>query len=203
MSLKNLIKENLVLTIGLSLPVLLIVLFFAATVIPRSLATPPQYELLFSYTKYQYNAPPAYNTSFVVRDGALVAVLTENRKDAMNYNTSHLMIYDGKTESVREITPDLPAKPTLIDGRAEIAVAEAKGMKIDTGSKSPDGYAFDCGGYGRGGIAAEVFVGGYSRNSCSIRKGAAAFKLRLPNDNGYYYSYYNGLNFIGWIVEKK
>jgi len=36
--MKNWIKENLVLVVGLTLPLLLIVLFFVATVIPKAFA---------------------------------------------------------------------------------------------------------------------------------------------------------------------
>ncbi len=199
MALKNLIKENLVLVIGLTLPVLLIALFFLATVLPRSLATPPQYEMVFSYDKYEYNNPPAYNTQFIVRDGRLMAVLAENAKPQQNYNVSHLMIYDGKTESVREISYVLP-KVEMTNDRTEILVEEMKNFKIDTSSKSPDGYEFNYSGYGHGGIATDIFVGGSYRNNYSIRKGAVAFKVNMPRDQ---YYYYNNLKFIGWIVEKK
>ena len=43
MPLKNFIKENFVLVVGLALPVLLVVLFFVASVLPKSMAVPPQY----------------------------------------------------------------------------------------------------------------------------------------------------------------
>ena len=63
--MKNFIKENLVLVIGLALPVLLVVLFFVATVIPKAYNTPPQYEVLFSVVNYNYQNRPDFDMSFL------------------------------------------------------------------------------------------------------------------------------------------
>ena len=66
--MKNWIKENLVLAIGLTLPLLLIVLFFVASVLPKSMGKPPQYEMLFSTMKYEYQKSPDYVLDFKVKD---------------------------------------------------------------------------------------------------------------------------------------
>ena len=46
MSLKKILKENLVLAMGIGLPILLVILFFLTSVLPKSMAEPPRYELL-------------------------------------------------------------------------------------------------------------------------------------------------------------
>ena len=65
--MKNWIKENLVMVIGLALPVLLIVVFFVATVIPKMASTPPQYEVLFSVQDYGNQNKPDYIVDFKVK----------------------------------------------------------------------------------------------------------------------------------------
>ena len=50
--MKKFIRENLVLVMGVSLPVLLVILFFLTSVLPKSLAEPPQHDLLFSVPRY-------------------------------------------------------------------------------------------------------------------------------------------------------
>lgn len=67
MTIKNFVKENLVLLIGLILPLLLIVLFFVATVIPKSMATPPQYEMLFTVVKYDYQNASDFLLNYSVK----------------------------------------------------------------------------------------------------------------------------------------
>ena len=52
MALKKFLKENLVLTMSIGLPVLLVILFFLTSVLPKSLAEPPQHDLLFSVLRY-------------------------------------------------------------------------------------------------------------------------------------------------------
>ena len=199
MALKNFIKENFVLVVGLTLPVLLIVLFFVASVLPKSMAVPPQYEMLFTTTRYDYQNQPPYNVDFFVRDGILKARVAKNKaQPGQTYNTKKLMAYDGKTQSVHEISYDTSKIGEVPDG-SEIIFDEFKNLKMDSSNKAPDGYAFDNSGYGSGGMVTELFAGGYNRNSARVTKGAVSFKI--PNsDNGNYYYY--DVQFLGWVLQK-
>jgi hypothetical protein len=200
MSAGNFIKQNFVLIVGISLPVLLVVLFFVATVIPKSMTAPPQYELLFSTTRYDYQNPPPYNVDFVVRDGRLKArISANNNKQAINYNQRKLMAYDGKTGSVREIVYDLPPMEGVADG-SEVDIAAAANLTIDTNSKAPDGYEFDGGGYRNGGFITGEFFGGSYRNGFRVKKGTVGYKIP-PAPDGDYYGY--SMLFIGWVVGKQ
>jgi len=207
MSLKDFIKENFVLTVGISLPVLLVVVFFVATVLPKSMAVPAQYEMLFSTTRYDYQNPPPYNVDFVVKNGALEARLTKNNKapvpnGVQNYYWKKLMAYDGKTQSVREIPYNLSKLGDVADG-SEIALDEFKGMKIDSSTKAPDGYQFNVPDYYSGGQAPELFWGGGYRNNYGgrVTKGAVSFKIPNSGSNEYYYN--GSIQFIGWVIDKK
>ena len=131
--MKNWIKENLVLVIGLTLPLLLIVLFFVATVIPKMTGTPPQYEVLFSVQDYTGQNKQDYIIDFKVKDKKLM--VKSKKTDEKNYynNYKKLMAYDAKTEVMREINIDANQ---LTDG-AEILLAETKNMTIDTAMQAP------------------------------------------------------------------
>jgi hypothetical protein len=76
--MKNFIKENLVLVIGLTLPLLIILLFFVATVIPKSMGTPSQYEMLFTTMKYDYQNKPDYLLDFSVKDKHFMVKVKKN-----------------------------------------------------------------------------------------------------------------------------
>ncbi len=193
MSLKNFIKQNAVLAIGLSLPVLLIVLFFLTTALPRSLATPPQYELLFSVTDYSSQNPAPYIAAFVVREGILKGRAgTDNR----SFIGRKLMSYDAKTESVREIVLDSSKIAGQADG-SEITFDETKRMKIDTSNKAPDGYIFEGPSYTSGGLIPELFMGWHQGRAARVKKGMTSYKIpHIPNN------YYADIQFIGWVVEK-
>ena len=190
--MKNWLKENLVLAIGLTLPLLLIVLFFLATVLPKSMSTPPQYEMLFTVNKYDYQNKPDYSFDFKVKNNQLM-VKPKKIDDKNNCcNSAKLMAYDGKTETVREIAVD---SSKFADG-AEILLEETKTMTIDTNTTSPDGYALDASNYNGGGLLGGLF-GGYRNSGYRVKKGAIGYKV--PTDQPSYY--YNQLQFIGWVVK--
>ena len=192
--MKNFVKENLVLVIGLALPVLLIILFFVATVIPKSMGTPPQYEMLFTTTKYDYQNKPEYVIDFNVKNQQLMLNLKKN--DEKNYNnaTKILMAYDGKTETVREIKIDASK---LTEGN-EVLLEETKKLSIDTAVISPDGYMLEGPNYGGNGLVGGLFGGGYRNTGYRLKKGGVGYKV--PNMQPDYY--YSQLQFIGWIAKK-
>ena len=70
--MKNFIKENLVLVVGLTFPLKLILIFFASTVIPNLMSAPPQYEMLFSTKLYDYQNSTEYTLDFSVQNQQLM-----------------------------------------------------------------------------------------------------------------------------------
>ncbi len=199
--LKNWIKENFVLALGLSLPLLLIIIFMASTVIPTMLATPPQYKLLFWNSDYGTTAYN-YKTSFVVEGGQLKMKLQTPAQPSpySDYNRPRLMVYDGKTNSIREINLNLPLN---ITEPQVIVLEDTQNMKIDTNMTAPDGYSVSAEYGWRGGLIPEIYGSGYYRGGPRVKKGAASFKIPLENRNRYGYYSYGEVNFIGWVVEEK
>ena len=193
--MKNFIKQNLVLVIGLSLPILLIVIFFVATVLPKSLGTPPQYELLFTTLKYEYENAPVYLVDFKVVNQKLVAIVKKNDDKGRNYNSKKLMAYNAKTETVREITIDL-AKVAGTGDHKEVVLDETKDLKVDASPVSPDGYQLDGSNYGNSGLLGGLFGVGHRNSGYRIKKGAVAYKVETQQD--YYYS---DFKFVGWVIQ--
>jgi hypothetical protein len=193
--MKNWMKENLVLVIGLALPVLLIVLFFVATVLPKSFGTPPQYEMLFTTTKYDYQNKPEYLIDFNVKNKQLM-VKAKKSDDKNNYSSgSHrLMAYDAKTEAVREIAVD---ESKLSDG-VEVVLEETKNMTLDISLTSPDGYTLEGPNYNSSGLLGGLFGGGYRNSGFRLKKGNVGYKV--PQHQPDYY--YSDLKFIGWVIKK-
>lgn len=199
MSARNFIRKNLVLLMGISLPVLLVILFFLTSVLPKSLTDPPQYELLFSVIRYDYQAATAPNFEFIVRDGVLKARAGKNdgSPNVARYNR-RLLAYDGKTESIREIPYNLARISSLAENE-EIALPETSKMTIEPSTRSPDGYSFEGPAYGGGGLMGEIFFGGYRNQGYRIVKGRTAYKI--PSTFGETY-YAGNLQFIGWVAKK-
>ena len=194
--MKNWIKENLVLAIGLTPPLLLIVLFFLASVLPKSMGTPPQYEMLFSTMKYEYQQTPDYLFDFKVKDKKLMVSAKKVDDKLNNGSANKLMVYDGKTETVREISIDNTKAGTAASSGL-IVLDETKDLMLDSNAVSPDGYTLDGANYGDGGLVGGLFGGGYRNNGYRVKKGAVAYKM--PNMQPDYY--YSNVQFLGWIVK--
>lgn len=192
--MKSWIKENLVLVIGLTLPLLLIVLFFVATVIPKAMSAPPQYQMLFSATQYDYQRSVEFVLNLDVKNKQLVARPKKIEDKNANYNQERLFVYDGKTETTREITLD---KSQLIDGVEQVLV-ETSGLEIDTSDVSPDGYVLDGPSYGGGGMMMGLFGGGHHNSGYRIKKGGVAYKVPYYKGD----AFYNQLKFIGWVIKQ-
>ena len=198
MSVKAAIKENLALMVGLTFPVLLIIIFMLAAVIPKALGTAPQHELLFVTSRYDYQAPSEYRVDFSVKNNQLmVKVKKDSEKDTNTNNTTKkLMAYDGKSESVREINIDwTKLASTALD--KEVALEETRQLHIDSSSTSPDGYLLDGPYYGDAGLLGGMFGGGYRGGGYRLKKGSVAYKLPPGQPD-----YYGQLQFLGWIIKQ-
>lgn len=199
MAIKNFIKENFVLCLGLALPIVLVILFLLSSSLPRHFATPPEYKLILADYNYSYHrGDDGYSVKLLVENGTLKMRLTPS-KDGYGRENPHLLIYDGARDSIQKIDIALPdagvhTKPVTLP------VKEAASFKIDTTNKAPDGYAFLHSRGGGGGIVTGVFGGGYRHQRMYVKKGMASFKL--PQIDGYY-GYYGDDTFIGWVVGEK
>ena len=192
--MKSWIKENLVLVIGLALPLMLIILFFVATVIPKIYSTPPQYEVLFSVPDYGYQNKSDYTIDFKVKNKQLMVKVKKTDGKDNYYNSKKLMAYDAKSEVMREITIDASQ---LSDG-AEVLLEETKNMTIDTAMMAPDGYLMENQHYGNNGLIGGLFGGGGRNNGYRLKKGSVGYKINALHNN----YYYDQLHFIGWVVKK-
>ena len=50
--MQKFIKDNIILVLGISLPVILVVIFILSSVIPKFFVRDPQYDFLFSDSQY-------------------------------------------------------------------------------------------------------------------------------------------------------
>ncbi len=194
--MKNWIKENLVLVAGLTLPLLLILLFFVATVIPKALGTPPQYEMLFSSMRYDYQRQPEYALDFTVKNQQLLVTAKKGDEKNPVYNSKSLFIYDGKTETVREIAVDISKSANGTSGQP-VLLDETKTWVVDNATISPDGYMLEGPNYHSGGLVGGLF-GFNDYNTFRLKKGSIGYKV--PNAQPNYY--YSQPQFVGWVIKK-
>lgn len=187
MAAKRFIKDNFALIVGISLPLLLVVLFWIATIIPRMTVEPPQHDLIFSVNHYDHNAHPKGALRFDVEDGRLRGVFWE---DSDNYRRSpRLYFFDVATESTREIAVDIPAE---IENGQTVEIPRAAAYTLSNDTLSPDGYMFDNTYRGHRGF---LFYSN-CRYHAKIEKSGRAMKIPSVGNR-----YFANASFIGWVIE--
>jgi hypothetical protein len=195
MAVAKFVKNNLVLVVGLTLPILLMAGFLAVSVLP-DLSDPPKYELVFSSQDYP-STPIPINLRLVVKDGVLVAQYAKppGQQSAVS-GWKKLFVYEASSRRVRQLTFGLPPDMAAIEGMREEPVASAAGLKLDTTLQSPDGYELSFGNRRSGGLMLEIFGGSRSYEP-RLRKGGHSVPITAGGGDPFGYG---GAEFIGWVT---
>lgn len=193
-------QKNLALVVGVFLPLLLVLLFWIAMIIPRLSVAPPQYDLILSTQYYAGSGRRLHGTlTLDAEDGRLVANyrqdpgLSRTRADAEppTYPVPTLYYFASNSGSLREIEYELPEK--LEDG-ATIPITALEYRTLFADEESPDGYRFDSYRGSRGFL---FFFDSY-RHIARIEKNGRAVRIPSSNRNNHPGSY----EFIGWVARE-
>jgi hypothetical protein len=189
------LRENFVVVLGITLPLLLIVLFSLARVFSNATVAPPQYRAVYAqgahyYGQFHYDVGP---------DKKLVITY-----DAPHYNstpvpqptpvTTTVYVADAKTGKLEKhnytIANAYSEGVTRIDNKDLTVTIETEG------TTAPDGYIYthNTDSYS-GGIVPEIFGYGHRYdNSHTIAKSGRSFTLESANP-------YDVIDFIGWTKD--
>lgn len=192
MSFGRFIKQNFALCMGLAMPVALVIAFLAVSIIPKSLAIPPQHKIAYVETAYNHRQPQPGNIEaypMVDTNGRLYLRLTKEKNKV--FNNAKLMVTDVATGKTEEIVYNVP---TDLRGQSEeIPLAEAKHIHLSTDHTAPDGYSYEEGGYQSSGLAVGLFSGGNGTGD-RITKGAVAYKIKQDGKSR------RNIDFLGWVM---
>ncbi|MCB1556187.1 MAG: hypothetical protein KDJ15_02635 [Alphaproteobacteria bacterium] len=189
--MKAFLKENAVLIAGISLPVLLTLIFFFATQVEWTPVPPPKYQLVFA-TDYQNRTNNPYQ--IVVQDSQVRFRYfpPTKERDYGHWNKPRLYVYRPKTDTSQEIVIPSIDDP---DKQIDVVLPELATAKISPLKESPDGYSFEYEYGGNRNLMTEIFGGGHrSRSNYVLRKGS--YKVVIPKAPRY------NSEFIGWILEE-
>ena len=145
-----------------ALPLLVVAFFLVATAIPRWTVPPPAHDFVFSVDEPGDSRTPAETYTFAVRGEQVVASVTRLAPNTYAPRT-RLMLFDHESGAVREVGVVAPAGvvPEPSPGGGTITgtfvVEELSGRRAIAAPVSPDGYRFETGQRGGGGIIGELF----------------------------------------------
>ncbi len=196
------IKENLVMSMGIFLPIALMLIFFVSTQLPKS-EPPPQYDLMFVTSQYYYDRDnDGYYMKYDFIDGKLRArAIARDDDDKNRYRGERLYRYDAENQIVSEVKPAVretaPGSREYIVG---FSAFDQDNLKLDISDVSPDGYTVRDARRGSRGLFNEIFwSGSRNRNMLILSKNRSHYKVDMPSG---YYSYSNAGKEKAWVISE-
>jgi len=191
--MKSFLRENLMIVVSVALPLLVVIFFALASVLPGLYATPPAYDLLLTHQGGVLATDSPVKISLTVKEERLSATVIKSNGNTYG-NNPRIFRYDHVSGEVREINIPLPGNISELPEGSEIPVPELARLRISTALRAPDGYEFR--GYRRGGgLMMELFGGNRNRQDVTIAKDGAIVRLRLPASD----YWYGDVRFLGWV----
>lgn len=193
--------------IGVSLPVLVILLAMAITLLPN-LFFSPKYDFIYAlsdrqtldYSYYYMNGGNAYD----VVDGKLTM-----NKPVLRPEYASKAGQPGY-EKIKDFIPaqSLYRYRVATNTFEPITFEKAQTLNLTGNGSAPDGTILDNPGYYNGSVAEELFVGSYRGDdgiNLRLRNGVWSKKISITNvGSNYYRSYYGSgyFKFLGWVVSE-
>lgn len=196
--MKQIIRDNLILIIGISLPIVLVIVFALATLLPKLWVASPQYDLV--YVTYKYNTyndnQPAKPISISVQNGKIIITQTTSDQNNKASQSVKLFIFAEKTQSSREISIPILDTTTNLPNNTRVNVPELQNIILNTSLQSPDGYTvYSQNQYGSD--MSNLFFSSYDQNNMFvIKKDGNIIKIATPE------SYATNIRFLGWVISK-
>jgi hypothetical protein len=184
-------QKHLIVAVSVALPLLLVLLFAVAMVIPRLSVEPPQHALLVSTPWYQDGRQVNGSLHFEVNEGQLYFRFNANPNPNFILPVSRLHLFDPSTGALQEINY---AVPNELEDNTLYPVVELADSDFSGSSLSPDGYVFDNSYRGSRGF---LFMNGY-RYSAKIEKQGRVVKIPAINDA----QYAGSPQFVAWVQEE-
>lgn len=193
------LRENAFLAAAVCLPLLVVVFFVLASVIPRWMVAPPAYDLLMRLSD-RYGPTNTHTTiDFAVRAGSVE--VTVSRTATNEWGThARLFLFDHATMSAREVPVELPDQLDDLkagDPPRTRRVAALAGRRVLEPLRAPDGYQLENRGTSSAGLVGELFgMHRYGSQPSLVKSGRViAIKLPLAMED----LYYSPASFFGWL----
>lgn len=193
--MRTFLRDNLMIVVSIALPLLVVVFFALASVLPGLYSTPPAFDLLISLQDRSSAKTSPVKISLVVKDQKLTALVGKSDNPGYEYNP-RLFRYDHLTGEVVEVGIPLPENIAELTGGSEIPIPGFAELRISDALRAPDGYEFR-GRRRGGGIMTELFGGSRNRTDVTIAKNGAIIRVRLPSSD----YWYNDVRLVGWVIE--
>lgn len=183
-------KQNIVLVVGIALPLLLMAFFYFAGRASVAGIDPPQYDAVFVVDYNEHWTDYPYRIG--VDDGKLfIRVQPPDDAESAGRNPPKVYVFQHKTLDTRRLNIDFK---TVQDGRVDDPEIDALNERqLITDPTSPDGFRFEPPRHSSGlGVVGSLFGFDRNRNDYVLKKGARVIALETPDRH-------RPAQFIAWV----
>ena len=184
----------MMIVVSIALPLLVVLFFALASILPSLYSTPPAHDLLLSFQGRATSKTSQVRINLSVVDGRVKAVTSPLDKYYYD-NYPRLFRYHHQSGEISEISIPVPDNIAELKDGTEIPIPELAGVRVSDKLRAPDGYEFS-GRRRGGGFIMEMFGGSRNRNYLRISKDGAITRVRLPESD----YWYNDARFVGWVL---
>ena len=196
--MKSLIRQNAMLVVCIALPLLVVILFAAASILPRMYTDPPEHDLLLVHdARGEAGRDVPFNVQLTIVNELVVARVSKTKK-SISGSIPRIYRYDHEGESFSEINLPITEEVYQLSDGAEIPIPELADVRVTSNLRAPDGYEFR-GNDDSSGFITGVFGGGRNSNKFTIAKDGAIVRIRLPATDNLYWRF--NTRFLGWVVD--
>lgn len=192
--MSKVVKKNAILLTGVLLPILLVFYFIVSSKIPKLLANPPTYDLLYMTNQY-----PHEGVKFELTNGKLQIFVTPAVKQ-YQLPAPRIFRFNAKTLTSTEIPFSLPKilpKGKNDNIKVAVLVPDIQDLNLDPKETAPDGYTIEFQKPPRGTMVSYLFAG--TQNNFIMTKNHNSVNIidaeNRPQGN-------NTIKFLGWIIPK-
>jgi len=188
-------QKKVCLWLGVSLPIILAVLFFMAVSIPKLLVADPEFSFIYMKSEWRSNATSEVQFKHRIANGKLTIQAKKADKNTSKYRTYYIFyIFDKKTLSSREISLSIPDDSAFEKNKwLNLEVPELQKVKLNTDETAPDGYKFTP--PSRAGVYSPLSMFWNVDTHTILYKKGRIVKVSYDET-----SYFESPTFIGWIL---
>jgi len=193
------LRKNAFVVAAVCLPLLVVVFFVLASIVPRRLVAPPAYDLLIRANEVEAQPNSRVAVDFGVRDGRVEVVVRPLAAGGFA-TRSRLFLFDHATMNVSEVPVDMPEQIEYLrenDPPRTRPVTALSGRRVLVQLRAPDGYQLQDRNTGNAGIVGELFGMRRYGSELSVVNRGRVVPIRLPL--GFQQIYYAPISFVGWV----
>lgn len=183
---------------GVGLPLLVILAFVVARMLPVYLVADPRYDLVYASTGDYQDGMRDRTCELAPVEGRL-RVRWTLAKEPVYWQTQRVFRLNPASGDVVEL--EVPAALDLEaqGGSQEFFLEGLEDVRVEPALRAPDGYEYEIAYSGGGGLFGEIFYHGPRGARSVIHKSGRRIEVPRPGHDPYSYA---SLRFIGWAIPK-